>query len=123
VTTAAALRRLVRGAFSEDGTVPDEVARLLLQLSSRVQLKGFLAAMRREQVRRSVSVRIDGEQGPARAAVAERYPGRPLDVSADRSLGAGLRVRAGDDIVDASVSGIIRKIIAELGANAPGAQT
>jgi hypothetical protein len=123
VTTAAALRRLVRGAFSEDGTVPDEVARLLLQLSSRVQLKGFLAAMRREQVRRSVSVRIDGEQGPARQAVAERYPGRPLDVSADSSLGAGLRVRAGDDIVDASVSGIIRKIIAELGANAPGAQT
>ena len=123
MTTAAALRRLVRGAFSEDGTVPDEVARLLLQLSSRVQLKGFLAAMRREQVRRSVSVRIDGEQGPARQAVAERYPGRPLDVSADSSLGAGLRVRAGDDIVDASVSGIIRKIIAELGANAPGAQT
>jgi len=123
VTTAAALRRLVRGAFSEDGTVPDDLARLLLQLSSRVQLKGFLAAMRREQVRRSVSVRIDGEQGPARQAVAERYPGRPLDVSADSSLGAGLRVRAGDDIVDASVSGIIRKIIAELGANAPGAQT
>jgi hypothetical protein len=123
VSPAAAVRRLVRGAFSADGTVHDDVAALLLQLSSRVQLKAFLAAMRREQKKRSVSVQIDGEQAPTLLAVEERYPGRPVDIAADPTLGAGLRVRAGDDIVDASVRGIIRKIIAELGTNAPGAQT
>jgi hypothetical protein len=122
VTSAAAMRRLVRGAFLEDGTVADDVAALLLQLRSRAELKAFLAAVKRDQRRRSVSVQIAGQEAPVRLAVEARYPGRPVDVAAEPALGAGMLVRAGDDIVDGSVRGIIRKIIAELGANAPGAQ-
>ena len=33
----------------------------------------------------------------------------------DESLGAGVKVSAGDDVVDASVNGYIREIIEELG--------
>jgi len=102
--------------------VRDEVAALLLRLMSRSQLKAFVGALRREQRRRTVSVEIAGDAGPAGRSVAERYPGRSVEVAQDPALGAGVRVRAGDDIVDASVRGIIRKIIAELGTNAPGAQ-
>lgn len=116
MSPASAMRRLVRGAFSEDGTVAEDVAELVLRLSSRAQLKAFLAAARREQKKRSVSVQIAGEEAPVRVAVEERYPGRPVDVASDPALGAGVLVRAGDDIVDASVRGIIRKIIAELGS-------
>jgi F0F1-type ATP synthase delta subunit len=48
--------------------------------------------------------------------VGRQYPGRPVAVADDPLLGAGLQVQAGDDIVDASVRGIIRKIIVELGS-------
>jgi hypothetical protein len=122
VSPAATAKRLVRGALAEDGTVRDEVAALLLRLMSRSQMKAFVGALRREQRRRTVSVEIAGDVGPAGRSVAERYPGRSVEVAQDSALGAGVRVRAGDDIVDASVRGIIRKIIAELGTNAPGAQ-
>lgn len=36
-------------------------------------------------------------------------------MAADEALGAGVKVSAGDDVVDASVQGYIREIIEELG--------
>jgi F0F1-type ATP synthase delta subunit len=48
--------------------------------------------------------------------MARRYPGRAVGINRDESLGAGMRLRAGDDIVDASVRGYIRDIIEKLEA-------
>jgi F0F1-type ATP synthase delta subunit len=48
------------------------------------------------------------------AAVEEQYPGRDVGVTTDESLGAGVRISAGDDIVDASIRGYIREIIGDL---------
>ena len=116
MSPAAAARAFVRQTLTPEGDVRDDVAALLLQSMSRSQLKSFAAALRRELGRRMVSVTVAGDGGAARSAVARQYPGRPLVVADDPALGAGLQVQAGDDIVDASVRGIIRKIIAELGS-------
>ncbi len=107
---------LVRRTLTDDGSVRDDVASLLMELQSRSQLKAFLAALRREIKRRTVFVKVAGDPAPAQRTVAERFPGRAVDVAPDASLGAGVRVSAGDDIVDASVHGTIQRIIAELGS-------
>ncbi len=113
--TPAQAGRLVRRALSEDGSVREETAAGLLGVLSRSQLKAMAAALRRELRRRTVLVQVAGEADPVRQAAARRFPGRELDVASDPSLGAGVRVRTGDDVVDASVQGAIRRIITELG--------
>ena len=98
------------------GEVRDDLALLLLEHLTRAELKGLLAALRRELKRRRVTVEIAGDPGPAAGeAMARRYPGRTIEIGRNESLGAGLRISAGDDIVDASMRGYIRQIIEELG--------
>jgi F0F1-type ATP synthase delta subunit len=110
------VKKLVSLALTPAGDVTDGIAAMLLERLSRSQLKEFLAALRRELKRRHVYVSVAGEPGSAvSGAVAERFPGRELDLSRDDSLGGGVRISAGDDIVDASMRGYIRQIIEELG--------
>ena len=110
------MKRLVSLALTPEGDVKEGVAAMLLEHLSRSELKEFLAALRRELKRRHVYVSVAGEPGPTvSGAMAERFPGRALDVSRDDSLGGGVRGSAGDDIVDASMRGYIRQIIEELG--------
>jgi hypothetical protein len=110
------MKRLVALALSPDGQVNDEVASELLSQLSRSDLKRFLAAFRLELKKRVVLVSLAGRPG-ARLdeTIARAWPGRRLDVETDEALGAGVKVSAGDDIVDASVHGYIREIIEELG--------
>lgn len=105
---------MVRRFLAEDGSVRDDVAAEITRSLSRSQLKAVLGALHRELRRRSVVVEVAGEEAPARSAAARAFSGRPLEVRPNPGLGAGVRFRAGDDIVDASVRGAIRKIIAEL---------
>jgi len=111
------MKRLVALALAPDGQVNDEVASLLLSQLSRSDLKKFLAALRIELRKRVVQVAVAGRPGQAlEQAVARVWPGRRLDVETDDSLGAGVKVSAGDDIMDASVQGYIREMIEELGS-------
>src|SRR5271157_4680032 len=111
------MKRLVALALAPDGQVNDEVAIKLLSQLSRSDLKKFLAALRIELKKRIVQVTVAGRPGPAlEQAAARNWPGRRLDVETDDSLGAGVKVSAGDDIVDASVQGYIREMIEELGS-------
>jgi hypothetical protein len=112
----SAARRLVGLALAEDGTVRDDAAVELLRLLSRSDLKAVLGALRRELRRRTVVVEVAGDVAPARRAAEESFAGRSVDAWPNPGLGAGVRFRAGDDIVDASVRGAIRRIIAELGS-------
>jgi hypothetical protein len=107
--------RLAKLALGADGQVDQETATALLAGFTRAQLKEFLAALRREIRRRRISVEVAGEPGASvSAAMAERYPGRAVEVSRQESLGGGVRLRAGDDIVDASIQGYIKGIIEKL---------
>jgi F0F1-type ATP synthase delta subunit len=105
----------VRLALTPDGEVNEEVAATLLERLTRPQLKRFLAALRQELKRRRVYVTVAGAPDPSVGpAVGEQYPGRDIGVEQDETLGAGVRISAGDDIVDASVRGYIREIIGDL---------
>jgi F0F1-type ATP synthase delta subunit len=100
-----------------DGSVRDDAARSVLESLPRSQIKAFRAALRRELARRSVTAGVAGpELREVGDALAARYPGRVVDVRRDEGLGAGVSVRAGDDIYDASIRGYIHTIIEKLEA-------
>ena len=110
------MKRLVALVLTPQGDVRDEAASRLLELLSRSQLKEFLAALLRELKRRQVHATLAGAaDAEVSTSLAKSYPGRELTVAQDASLGGGVRVSAGDDIVDASMRGYIREIIEELG--------
>jgi hypothetical protein len=111
------MNRLVELVLDDRGDARDEVAARVLADLSRAELKKFLAALRLELKRRVVQVGLAGEAGPGLDSVIERaWPGRALRVQDDPALGAGIKVSAGDDVVDASVHGYVREIIEELGS-------
>jgi ATP synthase delta (OSCP) subunit len=110
------MNKLVALVFGPDDQVKEDVAAQIIAGLSRSELKRFLAAFRLEMRRRIVQVALAGEGGPGLGAtLARTYPGRRLDIAKDEALGAGVKVSAGDDVVDASVHGYIREIIEELG--------
>jgi hypothetical protein len=110
------VNKLVSLVLGPDGQVKDDLAAEIVAGLSRSELKRFLSALRLEMRRRIVRVALAGEPGAALdTAVTRAYPGRRVDVEKDEALGAGVKVSAGDDIVDASVHGYIREIIEELG--------
>ena len=110
------MNKLVALLFGPDDQVKEDVAAEIVARLSRSELKRFLAAFRLEMRRRVVQVALAGEAGAGLdAALSRAYPGKRLDVEKDEALGAGVKVSAGDDIVDASVHGYIREMIEELG--------
>jgi hypothetical protein len=109
------MKRLVALVLTADGQVNDSVAAEIIAGLSRSDLKKFLVALRTELKKRVVQVAVAGRRAISMDdTIARVYPGRRLDVETDESLGAGVKVSAGDDIVDASVHGYIREMIEEL---------
>ena len=107
--------RLAKLVLTPDGRVDEQAAASVLAGFTRAQLKTFLAALRREILRRRVSVEVAGESGGSLGTMmAEKYPGRAVHVVRQENLGGGIRVSAGDDIVDASIQGYIKGIIEKL---------
>jgi len=107
----------LRLVLTPDGEVNETAAGMVLEKLTRPQLKRLLVALRQELKRRRVYVTVGGEPDAAVApAVGEQYPGRTIDIERDESLGGGVRISAGDDIMDASIRGYIRKIIGDLEA-------
>jgi hypothetical protein len=110
------VKRLVSLALGAEGEAAERITDSIVAELPRSELKRFLSALRREARRRSVALAVEGDAGGvAEAAVRTRYPGRLVEVVREQALGAGLRISAGDDIVDASVRGYIKEIIEELG--------
>ncbi len=110
------MNRLAALTFTALGEINEEVASWALANLTRSQLKAYLSALRREMRRRRVYVAMSGgKESDVSGAIGERYPGRELALSRDEGLGAGVRVSAGDDIMDASVKGYLRKLLEEIG--------
>jgi hypothetical protein len=105
---------LARVSIAEDGTVDQKVAEYVLKLP-RSELKEYLAALRREIRRRRVDVSLTGPgEEPLRGELGSAFSGRELVVSRDDALGGGVKVRSGDDVIDASAQGYVRHIIEKL---------
>jgi len=103
------LRRMARALLDAPGGVSEDTARELLAGLTRSDLKALLSALRGENARRSVRVSVAAPADrPAAEDLASLYEGRTLEVSTDPSLGSGILVSAGDNVLDASVMGMIR---------------
>jgi ATP synthase delta (OSCP) subunit len=110
------VNRVAQLTFGANGEINEEIAAWVLQQLSRSQLKSYLSALRREMRRRRVYVALSGgKESEVSGQIGERYPGRELSVYTDDALGAGVKVSAGDDIVDASVKGYLRELLKEIG--------
>ena len=110
------MNRLAELSFTPEGEINEEVAAWVLGSLSRSQLKSYLAALRREMRRRRVYVALSGgTEREVSGAIGERYPGKELSVYRDDGLGAGVKVSAGDDILDASVKGYLKELLEEIG--------
>ncbi|HVP17504.1 MAG TPA: hypothetical protein VMU36_00805, partial [Spirochaetia bacterium] len=110
------VNKLAHLTFSADGEINEEIAVFVMQNLSRSQLKSYLSALRREMRRRRVYVALSGgKESDVSGQIGVRYPGRELSVSRDDGLGAGVKVSAGDDIMDASVTGYLRELLEEIG--------
>ena len=109
------MNRLAALSFTPQGEINEEVSSWALSNLTRSQLKAYLAALRREARRRTVYVELSGgTESEVSDAIEEQYPSRELVVHRDDGLGAGVKVSAGDDIVDASVKGYLKKLIEEI---------
>ena len=110
------MNRLAQLSFTPEGMINEAVASQVLENLTRAQLKSYLAALRREMRRRRVYVALEGgRESEVSGPIGERYPGRELSIYRDQGLGAGVKVSAGDDIVDASVKGYLRELLEEIG--------
>jgi hypothetical protein len=109
------VKRLVALVLGPDGEIREDVAERVLHELSRSDLKRFLAVLRRELKQRRVFVTLAGSASAGMdESISAIYGGRALSIGRDETMGAGVRVRAGDDIIDASVRGYIRDIIEKL---------
>jgi hypothetical protein len=109
------VNKLAALTFTPEGEINEMVASLVLSNLSRSQLKSYLAALRREMRRRRVYVALSGgTASEVGGAIGERYPGRELAVYRDDGLGAGVKISAGDDIMDASVMGYLKELLGEI---------
>ena len=112
MTGARSFRRLARALLDAPAQAGETAMREALSGLTRRELKGLLAALREEDGRRSVRVSVAlSADRPAAETLAPLYKGRAMEVSTDPSLGAGMVVAAGDDIIDASVKGMIHAAV------------
>ncbi len=110
------MNKLAQLTFTAQGEVNEEVVSSILENLTRSQLKSYLSALRREMRRRRVYVALSGgRESDVSGTIGERYPGKELSISRDDGLGAGVKVSAGDDIVDASVKGYLKELLEEIG--------
>lgn len=106
------IARLARAFLDAPEDAVEEILGQALSGLTRSELKGLLMALRAEERRRGVRVSVASPADrPAAEGLAPLYRERPLRVSIDPSLGAGIVMAAGDDVVDASVAGMIRAAV------------
>ena len=111
------MKRLVELSFRADGELDDETVAFILQRLGRSDLKRYRDALLQVLRRRSVTVSLEGgTERDVDEALRGRFPSRQVDISRDPGLGAGVRVKAGDDVQDASVMGYVRNILSQLEA-------
>jgi hypothetical protein len=109
------VKRLARLTLAAGGEVDEQLASFILGRLTRTELKEYLFELRRALGRRRVLVSVSGETAPALLEELEReFSGRQTVVSRDESLGGGVRLRAGDDVIDASVKGLFSETMDRL---------
>ena len=118
----AQARRLMRLCLGEDGLLREEVVR---EVAARLQesrprhyvelLTAFTDLIRLEQARHTATITsavplTEAEQAQIRAKLDARTPGLRYEWLVEPALLAGMTVRVGDEVVDASVRSRIERL-------------
>jgi hypothetical protein len=91
-----------------DGDVPSGVQEFVLSRMTRRELKQFLFHLKNEVRRQRVVVRAPSHPGDAvLKQLAALFPARTMHFEADASVGAGLQVEYGDNLVNYNIKSII----------------
>ena len=118
----AQARRLMRLCVGADGRLQGETVRLVAARLQAEQPRNYLALLtafteliRLEQARHTATITsaiplTAGEQDAIRAKLDARTPGLQYVWQVDPSLIAGLTVRVGDEVTDASVRSRIERL-------------
>ena len=56
-----------------------------------------------------------GSEADVGGEIGGRFPDRELSITRDDALAAGVKVSAGDDIMDASVTGYLKDLLGKIG--------
>ena len=118
----AQARRLMRLCVGENGLVQEDTVRLVAARLQAEQPRNYLALLtafteliRLEQARRTATITsaiplTESEQAAIRAKLDARTPGLQYEWQVDPALIAGLTVRVGDEVTDASVRSRIERL-------------
>ena len=118
----AQARRLMRLCVGENGLVQEDTVRLVAARLQAEQPRNYLALLtafteliRLEQARRTATITsaiplTESEQAAIRAKLDARTPGLQYVWQVDPALIAGLTVRVGDEVTDASVRSRIERL-------------
>ena len=118
----AQARRLMRLCMGADGLLQEDIVRLVAARLQAEQprnylplLTAFTEQIRLEQARHTATITsaiplTESEQAAIRAKLDARTPGLQYVWQVDPALIAGLTVRVGDQVTDASVSSRIRRL-------------
>ena len=119
----AQARRLMRLCVGEDGLVQEDTVRLVAARLQAEQPRNYLALLtafteliRLEQARRTATITsaiplTESEQAAIRAKLDARHPGLRYDWRVEPQLIAGITVRVGDEVTDASVRSRIARLL------------
>jgi F0F1-type ATP synthase delta subunit len=108
-------KKLARLTLTTSGEVDGRIASFALNRLSRSELKNYLFHLREEIARRRVEVSVAGPADETLWKELEKeFSDKETIVSSDETLGAGVRVRDGDDVIDASVKGLVEETIDRL---------
>ena len=118
----AQARRLMRLCLGEDGLLQEDTVRLVAAKLQQEQprnylqlLTAFTELIRLEQARHTAVITsavplTPGEQAAIRTRLDARHPGLRYEWSVDPALIAGMTVRVGDQVMDASVRSRINRL-------------
>ena len=105
------IKRLVELTVSE-GKVNNEVRRFVLSRLSRNNLRHYLIYLKKELKSRKVFVRSAGIPAPAlKIKIDETFKSREIFYEIDKSLGGGLQIEHGDDLIDINMKKMIEKTL------------
>ncbi len=110
----AKVKRLARVTLGPGDLIDESAAELAMTRLTRSELKEYLSELKREIAARRVLVSVSGPAGRVDDELRRRYAGSQTVVTSDESLGGGMKIRAGDDLIDASVKGLVSGTIDRL---------
>ena len=109
MASTATLKELARDIVVQRD-IDAAAARTIIDKLTRPDLKQLLLYVRLEIRRRRVMVTAaDNIETSLRGQIERMFPGTEISFARDPSLGGGIRVEHGDDIIDVSVKGLLQR--------------